>query len=165
MASLRRIPNANGNLWEVRWRDHRTGKQPHRLYATRELADRAFAEALRIVAIEDIEDILNTADSKLAEESVKKLRRTLNVVFKFGVQRRYLDTNPVTGARITANCRTARRARKIHRRRMGGSRRRNPEATALWRVTNGNSWEVIQPFPSRSVDNETPNTRRQGAKS
>lgn len=166
MASLRRIPNAKGNPWEVRWRDQRTGKQPRRRYTTRELADRAFREALRIegldpmtpvertatvgelvkmeektssrgdkktnrsyiknhvpqaflrreartVAIEDIEDILNTAAGRLSEESVKKLRRTLNVVFKFAVQRRYLATNPVTGARIAAKCQTSRRARKM----------------------------------------------------
>lgn len=166
MASLRRIPEAKGNPWEVRWRDHRTRRHFRRRYATWELADRALQEAGRIegldpmtpvekratvreliemedktssrtdkktnrsyirnhlpekflrrdartVAIEDIENILNAAAGKLSKESVKKLRRILNVVFKFAMQRRYLDANPVTGARVAAECQTSRRARKM----------------------------------------------------
>lgn len=166
MASLRHIPNAKGNPWEVRWRDHRTGKQPRRRHATRELANRAFQKALRVegldpmtppertatvgelvemeeqtssrddketnpsyirnhvpesilrrdartIAIEDIEDILATAAGKLAEPSVKKLRGILHGVFKFGLERRYLERNPVKGARITVECQPSRRARKL----------------------------------------------------
>lgn len=30
MASLRRVADAKGKPWEVRWRDARTGKQPRR---------------------------------------------------------------------------------------------------------------------------------------
>lgn len=53
------------------------------------------------------------AAGKLAKPSVEKLRGILYVVFKFGLERRYLERNPVEGARITVECQPSRRAREL----------------------------------------------------
>lgn len=66
-----------------------------------------------LVVIEHIEDVLLDAGEKMSRPSVEKLRSILHSVFKYGVERRVLDRNPVKGARIGTECQPSARARKI----------------------------------------------------
>lgn len=82
MESLRRIPNAKGNPWEVRWRDHRTGKHPRRRYETRELADRAFQQALRVEGLDPMMPVEREATVgdliEMEERSSSRSRKETN---------------------------------------------------------------------------------------
>lgn len=91
----------------------RTDNKTRRSYINNHVPKSLLRMNARSVAIEDIEAVLKVAANTLSKESVKKLRNILSSVFTFGVQRRYCNVNPVTGARIPATCHPSRRVRKM----------------------------------------------------
>lgn len=84
-----------------------------RSYLTNHLPTWLLDRDAHLVVIEHIEAVLQEGGTKLSKSSVEKLRSILHSVFEYGVERRIVDRNPVTGARIRGTCQVSVRARKV----------------------------------------------------